>query len=187
MLFNSLSFAIFLPLVVGLCCLTTDTPQGYRGGVNTSSGAASRASDRYRILFFEFLRYAVVGGVAFVADFGTLWLTQELFFKSLARGVYVATACGFVVGLAVNYALSLAFVFTQAKDRGRGRSVGAFLVFGVVGLLGLGWTEFGMWVGYDVLGWDYRVVKILVTGAVLMWNYLGRKILIFNGKEEIKQ
>ena len=139
-------------------------------------------TENLRTLVLEFLRYAVVGGIAFVADFGTLWLTQELVFKTLACGVYLATACGFVVGLAVNYALSLAFVFTQAKDRGRGRSVGAFLVFGVVGLLGLGWTELGMWLGYDVLGWDYRLVKILVTGAVLMWNYLGRKILIFNGK-----
>ena len=141
---------------------------------------------KLEILVFEFLRYAVVGGIAFVADFGTLWLTQELVFKSLSYGVYLATVCGFVVGLAVNYALSLVFVFTQKKDRGRGRSVGAFLVFGVIGLLGLGWTELGMWLGIEILGWDYRLVKIFVTGAVLMWNYLGRKILIFNGKDEPK-
>ena len=142
--------------------------------------------EKLKVLVLEFLRYVVVGGIAFVADFGTLWLTQELLFKPFAWGVYAATACGFFVGLAVNYALSLAFVFTQAKDRGRGRSVGAFLVFGVVGLLGLGWTELGMWLGYDVLGWDYRIVKVFVTGAVLMWNYLGRKILIFNGKDAAK-
>ena len=131
------------------------------------------------VLIGEFLRYAVVGGIAFLADFGTLVAVQELFLKGTAGGVYIATACGFVVGLAVNYALSLWFVFTQKKDRGKGRSLGAFLVFGVVGLLGLGWTELGMWVGVALLGWNYRIVKILVTGAVLVWNYLGRKILIF--------
>ena len=32
MLFNSLSFAIFLPLVFGLCGLTAHTPRGYKGG-----------------------------------------------------------------------------------------------------------------------------------------------------------
>jgi len=135
-------------------------------------------------LAYEFMRYAVVGGLAVVADFGTLVLTQELFLKDVSNGVYIATVFGFAVGLVVNYLLSLWFVFTQPKDCGKGRSVGAFLVFGVVGLMGLGWTELGMWVGVAVLEWHYMVVKVLVTGVVLMWNYLGRKILIFNSKEK---
>lgn len=132
-----------------------------------------------KTLVLEFLRYAVVGGIAFLADFGTLVGCQELVFKSYSWGVYVATVCGFVVGLAVNYILSILFVFTQAKDRGKGRSFGAFVVFGVIGLVGLALTELGMWIGIEGLGWNYRVVKILVTGAVLMWNYLGRKLIIF--------
>ena len=36
-----------------------------------------------------------------------------------------------------------------------------------------------MWLGVAVLGLDYRLVKVFVTAAVLLWNYLGRKILIF--------
>jgi len=131
----------------------------------------------------EFMRYVVVGGIAFGADFGTLVLVQELFLKHVAIGLYVATVFGFVVGLTVNYALSLWFVFTQPQDQGKGRSVGAFLVFGIIGLLGLAWTELGMWFGVAILDWHYMIVKVLVTGAVLAWNYLGRKILIFNSKE----
>ena len=61
-------------------------------------------------LLFEFLRYCIVGGLAFLADFGTLVLTQECFLKQFACGVYIATVFGFIVGLAVNYALSLWFV-----------------------------------------------------------------------------
>lgn len=135
-----------------------------------------------KTLVAEFLRYVVVGGIAFLADFGALVAAQELFLKNLSYGVYIATALGFFVGLAVNYVLSLLFVFTQAKDRGKGRSVGAFLVFGLIGALGLLWTELGMWIGIDLFKWNYMIVKILVTGAVFMWNYLGRKILIFNSK-----
>ena len=131
----------------------------------------------------EFLRYVVVGGIAFLADFGVLVGTQESLFHRYASGVYWATVMGFVVGLVVNYFLSLLFVFTSTKDKGKGRSVGAFLIFGVVGLLGLGWTELGMWVGVACLDWNYMLVKMLVTGVVLMWNYLGRKILVFGGKE----
>jgi len=142
-------------------------------------------NDLPKILVLEFLRYAIVGGVAFLADFGTLVVAQELFLNQFASGIYIATVLGFVVGLAVNYVLSLIFVFTQKKDRGKGRSVGAFLVFGVVGILGLAWTELGMWFGIEVLEWNYMVVKVMVTGAVLVWNYLGRKLLIFNSKEKL--
>lgn len=130
-------------------------------------------------LFAEFFRYGVVGGIAFLADFGALVGTKELLFHDWALGVYVATVVGFVVGLAVNYWLSLLFVFTAQKDQGKGRSWGAFLVFGIIGVVGLGLTELGMWVGVELLAWNYMIVKMLVTGAVLMWNYLGRKLIIF--------
>lgn len=132
-----------------------------------------------KALFWEFFRYGIVGGVAFLADFGALVACQELWLKAYAWGLYVSTVAGFVVGLVVNYALSLWFVFTAAKDRGKGRSAGAFAVFGIIGALGLAWTELGMWLGVAVLGWNYQVVKVLVTGAVLVWNYAGRKVLIF--------
>lgn len=142
--------------------------------------------DRMKKLILEFLRYVVVGGLAFVADFGALVAAQELYLKVFDWGVYVSTVIGFIVGLTVNYLLSLWFVFTQDKDRGKGRSVGAFIVFGLIGLMGLGWTELGMWIGIELLTWNYMIVKVLVTGAVLVWNYLGRKLLIFNEKGIVK-
>jgi len=133
-----------------------------------------------KVLFLEFFRYAIVGGIAFIADFATLVASQECFLKRFEHGVYVATVLGFIAGLAVNYVLSLCFVFTQRKDRGKGRSFGAFLAFGLIGLMGLGWTELGMWVGIEVFSWNYKVVKVLVACAVLAWNYLGRKLLVFH-------
>jgi putative flippase GtrA len=134
-------------------------------------------------VLFEFIRYVIVGGIAFLADFGTLVLMQEFFLKSVKYGVYIATVFGFIVGLFVNYILSLLFVFTQEKDRGKGRDFGSFVLFGVIGLLGLFFTELGMWIGIEIFTWNYMIVKVLVTGAVLVWNYLGRKLLIFNSKE----
>ena len=136
-------------------------------------------NENLKTLLFEFVRYAVVGGIAFVADFGSLVLSNELLFKNFAGGVYIATVIGFIVGLAVNYVLSLLFVFTQTKDKGKGRTIGAFLIFGVIGLFGLGWTELGMWLGIEVLKINYMIVKVFVTGLVLGWNYLGRKLIIF--------
>lgn len=139
-------------------------------------GCAGSAGCR---LVGEFLRYAVVGGIAFLADWATLVVSWEMFLRDVRYGLYVATALGFLVGLLVNYTLSLLFVFTAEHEKGKGRSFGAFFIFGVVGILGLLWTELGMWFGTVMLMWNYKVVKLLVAAAVLVWNYLGRKLLVF--------
>ncbi len=138
-----------------------------------------------RLWVEEFFKYVVVGGVAFVADFGTMVLSQEFFFARFAWGVYMAAMLGFVVGLVVNYTLSLWFVFTKDRYADRGRNVGSFLAFGVIGAMGLAWTELGMWLGVHVLSLNYMLVKVFVTAAVLAWNYLGRKWLVFSNAKEV--
>lgn len=93
-------------------------------------------------LFWEFFRYAVVGGIAFLADYGTLFLFQELILTGgTPWELFISTAAGFIVGLIVNYVLSLTFVFRRKDNRGSGKSVAAFLIFTVVGVIGLGLTE----------------------------------------------
>ena len=52
----------------------------------------------------------------------------------------------------------------------------------MVGLIGLGLTELGMYVGVFVFNWHYIVTKILVAALVLVWNYIGRKLFVFKGK-----
>ena len=38
-----------------------------------------------------------------------------------------------------------------------------------------------MWLGVSVLGIHYTLVKIVVTGGVLLWNYLARRLIVFGG------
>ncbi len=155
--------------------------------------------EKIKIIFFEFLRYIVVGGIAFVVDFGSLYLSKEYLFHNLSYGIYLSTAVGFILGLIVNYVLSLKFVFTQAKDQGKGRDTKSFAIFAVIGIIGLGLTELGMYIGcdllkpqldsslsyigslvnYDLVKYGYLLVKCIVTAVVLLWNYAGRKIIIF--------
>lgn len=129
--------------------------------------------------FREFMRYAVVGGIAFLVDFAVVVLTEECLLKSFSAGVYVAVFLGFVAGLVVNYRLSLRFVFRESDYGRRGRSPAAFAAFGAIGAIGLGLTELGMWLGVAVLAVHYAIVKVVVTALVLMWNYLARRIVVF--------
>lgn len=126
----------------------------------------------------EFLRYVVVGGAAFVADLTVLVAVRELFLKPYPCGVYVAAVIGFAAGLAVNYILSIKYCFVAARE-GKGRTFGAFLLFAVICILGLVWTEIGMWIGVGVLEQNYILVKIVVSGIVLVWNYTAKKFLVF--------
>lgn len=120
----------------------------------------------------EFIRYCLVGGIAFLVDFGVL-----IFFTEVLNLDYKISAIfGFIAGLAVNYILSKTFVFKKKVNS----ETKAFTIFAIIGIIGLGITELGLWLGADIVGIDYRIAKIIVTGVVLFWNYLGRKFLIFN-------
>ena len=126
----------------------------------------------------EFARYVVVGGAAFVADLAVLVAVRELLLKPYAWGVYVAAIIGFAAGLAVNYILSITYCFVAAKE-GKGRTFSAFVLFAVICILGLVWTEIGMWLGVGVLEQNYILVKVVVSGIVLLWNYTAKKFLVF--------
>ena len=154
-------------------------------GTHSSSSAANKVSvmdkkQQLKALLFEFLRYCIVGGLAFLVDIGLLNLFNRVILPELGGlRIYIATAVGFCAGLVFNYILSLLFVFNTAKHTKVGRSVGAFLIFAVIGAIGLGLTELGMYIGHGLFGINENFVKIVVTGVVLLWNYLGRKIFIF--------
>lgn len=137
-------------------------------------------NERPNPLFKEFARYLVVGGTAFLVDYAVLYLSRTYLFLPLGDlGVYLAAALGFLAGLTYNYVLSLVWVFQSAKDQKKGRTIGAFLLFSVIGVIGLLLTEGGMFLGYQLLHINYMIVKLFVAAFVLLWNYGARKILIF--------
>lgn len=140
-------------------------------------------NEKYKKLFFEFFRYAVVGGIAFLVDSAVLSLLKELVLnKGSSIELFICTASGFVAGLITNYILSLVFVFKKSENKGNAKSVSGFIVFTFVGIVGLGLTELGMYVGVFLLNWHYLFTKILVAAIVLLWNYVGRKLLVFKGR-----
>lgn len=142
----------------------------------------------------EFLRYVVVGGIAFVVDFSIFALFRELVFKGdSTAAITVSTAAGFIGGLAVNYILSMLMVFRTEKQQKQGKNVRAVVVFAIIGIIGLGLTELLQWLGETQLlqssigknmdemikGYGVYALKIVVAGIVLVWNYVGRKIFVF--------
>lgn len=122
-----------------------------------------------RVLIQSF-RYFWVALVGLVVDFGTLVLLTELF----AVNYLLSAACGFVLGLVVNFFLSEWFVFRDPKMTSRWLRFGAF---GIIGLIGLALLTGLMWLQVDVFAWSYIVAKVLATVIVYAWNFLARRTM----------
>jgi putative flippase GtrA len=136
---------------------------------------------------FEFFRYVIVGGIAFLVDAGMLVLGREVLFSGMRANtnLLLSTFLGFIFGLITNYLLSQWIVFRKPEQRALGWRRSAFIGFTVVGLIGLGLTAVGMFIGVRSVGdkgFRYVLVKIVVTAIVLIWNYAGKKIFVYKGR-----
>ena len=150
-------------------------------------------------LIKELLRYCVAGGSAFVCDL----LTKTLFhsyilpedmgkfsllgFENELR-VTLATAAGFIVGLIVNYLVSIFFVFTSEGQKEKGKGVKAFLIYLAVSIVGLIINVIVTQLGCNIMNVTkddtvmFMLVSCVVAGIALIWNYIGRKIFVYKGK-----
>ena len=120
----------------------------------------------------QLLRYGFVGGAAFLVDFGALWALT-----ALAGLHYLASAAlAFCAGLAVNYLLSVRWVFARRRLRNRAHELA---VFAAVGVAGVGINELVMWLLTGVLGVHYLGSKMAAAVVVFVWNFAARKRLVF--------
>jgi putative flippase GtrA len=136
--------------------------------------ANNRASSEIDLpLAAQLFRYLLVGGLAFVVDFATLALLTQL-----AHLHYLASASvAFLLGMAVNYALSVGWVFkVRAVENPR---LELFL-FVAIGLVGLCVNELVMLAATQSLHLFYLHAKLIAAAIVLSWNFSARKIILFS-------
>ena len=123
--------------------------------------------------YLQLFRYTFVGGFAFLVDFGLLIFLTEHFH------VYYLLSAGiaFVVGLVVNYYLSVRWVFNNRVVQNR---IVEFVAFALIGMVGLGLNELFLWIFTDKLLIHYIFSKVITTFIVYFWNFFARKLLLFN-------
>ena len=136
----------------------------------------------------EFLRYVLIGGISALVDMGVNYLCLYHIFhatKDDKLPVALSVTLGFIVGLIVNYVLSNIFVFRKEEQKEKGKTLSAFLIYAGVGIVGYFLTVGLTLLGTRFIGEEgiwYLLMTAVVKGIVLIWNYLGRKILVYRGK-----
>ena len=148
-------------------------------------------------LSLEILRFLIVGGLATLVDYLVTWVFKNYVCQNLNinLAVFLYTAAGFTAGLFTNWFLQK-FVYRYiTKDQQR--SMFVFFKFVVLSLIGFGITWLGMrvtepihakvlfdfWFLHDIQLW-FWVFKVVLTIIVLIMNYIGRKLFVFNQKKK---
>lgn len=144
----------------------------------------TRANVAYErlILFFrgetdnaivQFLRYTIVGGCVFAVDFSCLYVLTRY------CHVYymISAAFGFAIGVVLNYALSILWVFKKRRIR---NWLSEFAIFSLIGLGGLLLNEVFIWYFTAIILFHYLIAKVLSTFFIYTYNFVVRKLMLFS-------
>lgn len=122
----------------------------------------------------QLIRYGLVVAIAAPIDLGGYIVLKSVF------GVYyvLAATISFTVSLIANYLLSVAWVWTN--HTGRQRHVDA-VIFGVIGIVGLGLTDLIVWAFTDFVGFNFILSKLVAFMIVFFWSF-GARHYLFTGR-----
>lgn len=127
----------------------------------------------------QLFRYVLTGASSFLVDFLLLFLLEML-------GVHYlpAAACSFAVGITCNFLLTKYFAFKSVDSTvGPAAEIAVFIAISVVGLL---LTMGLMYLFTSRLHLYFMVSKLISSILVFVWNFLGRKLILYPGKAHTK-
>ena len=126
-------------------------------------------------IFIQLFRHTFAGGIAFLVDFSLLYCLTEY----LNVHYLISSLISFFVGLIITYVSSILWVFNERSTNDRRIEL---IIFGTIGLVGLGLTSLFMWLFTSVLSQHYLFSKILTTVIVFIWNFIAKKRILFTKK-----
>lgn len=134
-------------------------------------------------LLKQIIRFAIVGAIATLIDFGILFLLKNLcgWDPTISNGI------SFTISLIINYLLSMRFVFNPDEKLSKQKQ---FLIFVITSVIGLGLSELIMYFGTKIFGTDnvtVLIIKILSTGIIMVYNYVSKKLLLEPHKKKSEE
>ena len=123
-------------------------------------------------LFSQLIKFGLVGGIAFLIDYGIMVFLTEVFkIPSL-----ISAAISFTVSVIFNYISSVKWVFDVDKEKNS--KTKELVVFILLSIVGLGINELIMWIMDKEFGIYYMISKIVATAVVMCYNFITRKLFL---------
>ena len=121
-------------------------------------------------LISQFFKFGVVGVIAFIVDYLSLYLLTEFL------NVYylISSIISFLLSIIVNYILSIKWVFDIKKKQ----SFKDVIIFKLLSAIGLLINLLVMYLSVEVLKIHYMIGKLIATFIVMIWNFVTRKMFL---------
>jgi putative flippase GtrA len=121
----------------------------------------------------KLVKYFFVGGAAAAVDFAIFFLAV----KGLGYPWFPVAIFSFVVATAVNYLLSIRFVF-ESRIRFRRREEVALVFAASAATMVV--NQLVLWLMIDLLSSNLLLSKVTATGTVFLFNFACRHYFIFS-------
>lgn len=137
----------------------------------------------------RFIKFAVVGSIGFVVDFGTTYVFKEIV------GLYllVANAIGFTAAVISNFIFNRYWTYPDSRSKSLRRQL---FLFACINLAGLGINSTivyllepfftGLLTGFPIeqlIGKGWLPAKLIATGVVMFWNFFVNRYWTYNDVE----
>ena len=122
-------------------------------------------------LFVQIFKFIIVGGVATVIDFLSIFIFKEF----LHIPVIISNTLSFCIATIYNYIASVRWVFEVDENKDKKKTFVTFIVFSVIGLI---LNDLIMWFTTDMFQIYYLIGKIIATCFVMIFNFITRKIFL---------
>ena len=121
-------------------------------------------------LISQFFKFGVVGVIAFIVDYLSLYLLTEFL------NVYylISSIISFLPSIIVNYILSIKWVFDIKKKQ----SFKDVIIFTLLSAIGLLINLLVMYLSVEVFKIYYMIGKLIATFIVMIWNFVTRKMFL---------
>lgn len=118
----------------------------------------------------QFFKFGVVGVIAFIVDYLSLYLLTEFL------NVYylISSIISFLLSIIVNYILSIKWVFDIKKKQ----SFKDVIIFTLLSAIGLLINLLVMYLSVEVFKIYYMIGKLIATFIVMIWNFVTRKMFL---------
>ena len=117
-------------------------------------------------LIKQIMKFGVVGGSAFVIDYGIMIFLTEVFHINYL----ISSGISFAVSV-----MSVKWVFEVEENRDKKQE---FALFVVLSIIGLGINQLIMWLAVEKFRVFYMISKIGATIVVMVYNFVTRKLFL---------